>query len=63
MKLIVVIPAMNEEQRDLSQRGRGGFDIVTIYADPTGTVPTPSVPGSSDRVVRSMVFAMLPHFT
>jgi hypothetical protein len=41
-----------------------GFDIVTIYAeDPTGFVPTSSFPGSRDRIVRSMVLAVLPHFT
>ena len=40
------------------------FDIVTIYAeDPTGPVPTPPFPGSRDRLVRSMVLAVLPHFT
>src|SRR5262249_1903740 len=33
-----------------------GFDMVTIYGeDPTGTVPTPSFPGSRYRIVRSMV--------
>ena len=38
------------------------FDIVAIYADdPTGTAPTPSFPGSRDRVVCSLVLAVLPH--
>src|SRR5215469_14763950 len=50
--------------RDLSQLGELWFDIVTIYAeDPTGPVPTPPFPGSRDRLVRSMVLAVLPHFT
>jgi hypothetical protein len=45
---------------DLSQR-RGPFDIVTIYAeDPTGTPPFPR---SRDLVVRSMILAVLLHFT
>jgi len=44
--------------------GDCGFDIVTIDAeDPTATVPTPSFPGSRDRIVRSMVLAVLPHVT
>jgi transposase-like protein len=39
------------------------FDIVTIYAEaPTSPVPTPPFPGSRDRLVRSMVLAVLPHF-
>ena len=41
-----------------------GFDIVTFYAeDATGTVPTTPFPGSRDRIVRSIVLAVLPHFT
>jgi hypothetical protein len=48
---------------DLSQREGPRFDMVTIYAeDPTDTVPTPPFPGSRDRVVRSVVLAVLPHF-
>ena len=40
--------------------GDCGFDIVTIDAeDPTATVPTPSFPGSRDRIARSMVLASI----
>jgi hypothetical protein len=50
--------------RDLSQTRGPWFDIVTIYAeDPAGPVPATPFPGSRDRLVRSMVLAVLPHFT
>src|SRR5215472_14775346 len=48
----------------LSQLRDVGSDIVISDAeDATGTVPTPPFRGARDRVVREVVFAVLPHVT